>query len=183
MTRGAGASAMTAAAMTAIFALAMVTAMITDLTSMTIRNRVSIGLTLGFVLLAPFLGLPLSDYAWHIGVGGIALIITFSLFCLRAMGGGDAKLIAATALWFGPTISLLDYLVMVSILGGILTLTLILYRMIPRPLLADRYAFMGTLARKDVGIPYGIALGAAGLWTFPLSPVGESVKAYLAGAF
>ncbi len=55
--------------------------------------------------------------------------------------------------------------------------------MIPRPLLADRYAFLGTLARKDVGIPYGIALGAAGLWTFPLSPVGEMMKTYMAGAF
>lgn len=174
---------MTAAAMTAIFALAMVTAMITDLTSMTIRNRVSIGLTLDFVLLAPLLGLSLSDYAWHLAVGAITLILTFSLFCLRAMGGGDAKLIAATALWFGPNISLMDYLVMVSILGGVLTLTIILYRMIPRPLLANRYAFMGTLARKDVGIPYGIALGAAGLWTFPLSPVGTMMKASMAGIF
>ncbi|WP_235817637.1 A24 family peptidase [Brucella cytisi] len=174
---------MTAAAMTAIFALAMVTAMITDLTSMTIRNRVSIGLTLGFVLLAPLCGISLADYGWQLAVGGIALIITFSLFCLRAMGGGDAKLIAATALWFGPNASLMDYIVMVSILGGVLTLTIILYRMIPRPLLADRYAFLGTLARKDVGIPYGIALGAAGLWTFPQSPVGETMKTYMAGAF
>ncbi|MCH4541180.1 MULTISPECIES: A24 family peptidase [Brucella/Ochrobactrum group] len=174
---------MTAAAMTAIFALAMVTAMITDLMSMTIRNRVSISLTLGFILLAPLCGISLSDYGWHLAVGGIALIVTFSLFCLRAMGGGDAKLIAATALWFGPNTSLMDYLVMVSILGGVLTLTIILYRTIPRPLLADRYAFMGTLARKDIGIPYGIALGAAGLWTFPLSPVGISMMAYIAGAF
>ena len=169
--------------MTVIFALAMVTAMITDLMSMTIRNRVSISLTLGFILLAPLCGISLSDYGWHLAVGGIALIVTFSLFCLRAMGGGDAKLIAATALWFGPNVSLMDYLVMVSILGGVLTLTIILYRTIPRPLLADRYAFMGTLARKDIGIPYGIALGAAGLWTFPLSPVGISMMAYIAGAF
>jgi len=183
MTGDAGASAMTAAAMTAIFALAMVTAMITDLMSMTIRNRVSISLTLGFILLAPLCGISLSDYGWHLAGGGIALIVTFSLFCLRAMGGGDAKLIAATALWFGPNTSLMDYLVMVSILGGVLTLTIILYRTIPRPLLADRYAFMGTLARKDIGIPYGIALGAAGLWTFPLSPVGISMMAYIAGAF
>ncbi|UXO84285.1 prepilin peptidase [Brucella intermedia] len=175
--------AMTATVMTAIFALAMVTAMVTDLTSMTIRNRVSIGLTLGFLLLAPLCGISLSDFGWHLAVGGIALVITFALFCLRAMGGGDAKLIAATALWYGPDPSLMNYLVMVSILGGALTLTIILYRMIPRPLLADRFAFMGTLARKDVGIPYGIALGAAGLWTFPLTPVGESMKAYMVGMF
>ena len=174
---------MTATAMTVVFVLAMMTAIITDLTSMTIRNRVSIGLTLGFVLFAPLLGLPLSDYAWHLAVGSITLIITFVLFCLRAMGGGDAKLIAATALWLGPNISLMDYIVMVSILGGALTLTIILYRMIPRPLLTNRYAFMETLARKDVGIPYGIALGAAGLWAFPLSPVGEMMKAYMAGTF
>ncbi|WP_273791951.1 A24 family peptidase [Brucella anthropi] len=174
---------MIAAAMTAIFAVAMVTAMVTDLMSMTIRNRVSIGLTFGFVLLAPLCGISLSDYGWHLAVGGLALIVTFSLFCLRAMGGGDAKLIAASALWFGPNISLLDYLVMVSILGGVLTLVLLLYRTIPRPLLADRYAFMGMLARKDAGIPYGIALGAAGLWAFPVSPIGETIKAYMTGVF
>lgn len=168
-----------AALMTAIFVAAMVTAMITDLLSMTIRNRVSIGLAAGFLILAPFSGLSLADYGWHALAGALMLGITFLLFCMRTMGGGDAKMIAATTLWFGINPGLADYILKFSILGGVLTLLIILYRLMPRPVYADRYVFLERLSRKDVGIPYGIALGAAGLWSFPLSPVGQSIQSIL----
>jgi len=168
-----------AALMTAIFAAAMITAMITDLLSMTIRNRVSIGLAAGFIILAPFSGLPLADYGWHLLAGGLMLGITFVLFCLRTMGGGDAKIIAATTLWFGFHPALADYVVKFSLIGGVLTLLIILYRLMPRPAHADRYVFLERLSRKDVGIPYGIALGAAGLWSFPLSALGQSMQSIL----
>ncbi|MBA8837042.1 prepilin peptidase [Ochrobactrum sp. RH2CCR150] len=168
-----------AALMTAIFVAAMVSAMITDLLSMTIRNRVSIGLAAGFLILAPFSGLSLADYGWHVLAGVLMLGITFLLFCLRTMGGGDAKMIAATTLWFGFNPGLADYVLKFSILGGVLTLLIILYRLMPRPVYADRYVFLERLSRKDVGIPYGIALGAAGLWSYPLSPVGQSIQSIL----
>ena len=106
----------------ALLGTIFVAAMVTDLTSTTIRNRVTIGLAASFIILAPLVG-------------------------LRAMGDGDAKLIAATALWFGFDPGLAVYLLKALILGGVLTLMLVFYRMMPRPLLADRYAFMATLAR------------------------------------
>lgn len=168
-----------AALMTTIFVAAMVTAMITDLLSMTIRNRVSIGLAAGFILLAPFSGLALADYGWHLLAGALMLGLTFLLFCLRTMGGGDAKMIAATTLWFGFNPGLADYVIKFSLIGGVLTLLIILYRLMPRPAHADRYAFLERLSRKEVGIPYGIALGAAGLWSFPLSPIGQIMQSIL----
>ena len=48
------------------------------------------------------------------------------------IGGGDAKLAAATALWFGFDF-LLDYLVYASLFGGVLTLVLIQFRRLPLP--------------------------------------------------
>ena len=48
------------------------------------------------------------------------------------IGGGDAKLAAATALWFGFA-HLLDYLIYASLFGGVLTLVLIQFRKLPLP--------------------------------------------------
>ncbi|MBC2884071.1 prepilin peptidase [Ochrobactrum sp. CM-21-5] len=131
----------------ALLGTIFVAAMVTDLTSTTIRNRVTIGLAASFIILAPLVGLPLATYGWNLVADAVILVITFALFCLRAMGDGDAKLIAATALWFGFDPGLAVYLLKASILGGVLTLMLVLYRMTPRLLLADRYAFMARLAR------------------------------------
>ncbi len=168
-------AAAAAALMGLIFAGAMATAIVSDIASMTIRNRVSLALVAGFVLLAPLVGLPLPLYGWNLAAGALMLAVTFGCFCIGAMGGGDAKLIAATALWLGFDPSLADYLVRAALLGGALTLILLAYRRMPCPALAGRYAFLRTLARKDVGVPYGVALGAAGLWTFPHAPVGAAV--------
>ena len=48
------------------------------------------------------------------------------------IGGGDAKLAAATALWFGFD-HLLDYLLYASLFGGALTLVLLQFRQWPLP--------------------------------------------------
>ena len=75
---------------------------------------------------------------WHAGAGAIVLVVTFVMFSFGWIGGGDAKLAAATALWLGFA-HLFDYLVYASVLGGALTLALIQFRTLPLPqLLAGR---------------------------------------------
>ncbi len=54
--------------------------------------------------------------------------VCFILFVLNIMGGGDAKLLTALALWFGLTPSLLVFLVNVAFAGGILTLLILAIR-------------------------------------------------------
>jgi prepilin peptidase CpaA len=137
-----------------------------DLFTMTIANRVSLILIGGFGLLAIMTGMSVQDVLLHVGAGASVLVVAFALFSFGWIGGGDAKLAAATALWFGFN-HLFDYLIYSSILGGALTLLLIQFRMFPLPQLLVGRDWIERLHRRGGGIPYGIALAAAALLVYP----------------
>jgi prepilin peptidase CpaA len=144
----------------------MVFAAFSDLLTMTIPNRVSIALALLFAGLAAACGLSLPQISWHLASGAVMLALGFSLFAKGWIGGGDAKLAAATALWLGFE-HLGDYAILASALGGALTLLLLAVRKWPLPrTLADRPWIM-RLHEPSTGVPYGIALAAAGLLLYP----------------
>jgi prepilin peptidase CpaA len=149
-----------------LFPAAMAFAASSDLFTMTIANRVSLFLVAGFVLLALLMGVSSTEILWHCGAGGCALVIGFVLFSCGWIGGGDAKLAAATALWLGFA-HLFDYLIYASILGGALTLALIQFRMLPLPAALARREWIERLHRRGGGVPYGIALAAAALLVYP----------------
>ena len=94
-----------------VFPFCMVFAAVSDVLSMTIANRVSIVLVVTFAAVAPLTGMDWATYGWHFAACGIVLAVTFGMFAFGGMGGGDAKLMAATALWMGFNLNLLDYLV------------------------------------------------------------------------
>lgn len=85
-----------------IFPLAMALAAATDLFSMTVPNWISLLLVAGFAVLAPLVGIGWSEAGLHVALALGALILTFAMFSLGWIGGGDAKLFAATCLWLGP---------------------------------------------------------------------------------
>jgi prepilin peptidase CpaA len=136
---------------------------------MTISNRVSIILVGGFLALALMSGMPTMEVLSHAGAGAVVLVVTFGFFTCGWIGGGDAKLAAATAMWFGFDY-LLNYLVYASLLGGALTLLLIEVRLVPLPGLLAGQFWAQRLHRKDGDIPYGIALAAAALLVYPDTP-------------
>lgn len=150
----------------------MAYAAVSDLLSMTIANRVSVILIVTFLAVAPFAGMEWSAIGAHLATGAVLLAVTFLLFSLGAMGGGDAKLLASTGLWFGFGMPLVEYLVTAAVIGGILTFAIILFRGSAMAVLGGQIGFLRKLGSTDEGIPYGIALGIAGLLTFPDSPVG-----------
>ena len=82
------------------------------------------------------------------------------------IGGGDAKVAAAAALWFGFA-DLMNYLVWASLFGGALTLLLIQFRQWPLPSALTGQAWLLRLHAKDSGIPYGIALAIGALMIYP----------------
>src|SRR5205814_318790 len=84
-----------------LFPAMMAFAASSDLLTMTISNRVSLILIGGFFLFALVIGLSASTILWHIGAGCMVLAVAFGCFAMGWIGGGDAKLAAATALWFG----------------------------------------------------------------------------------
>lgn len=149
-----------------LFPAAMIYAAASDLITMTISNRLSIALFLGFFVLALLIGMPLADIGWHLAASGAVLIFAFAFFARGWIGGGDAKLAAATALWIGFS-HLMDYLLVAAILGGALTLLILQVRKWPLPQLLARQPWIARLHAMETGIPYGIALAAAGLIVYP----------------
>ena len=81
-----------------LFPAMMAFAASTDLFSMTISNRVTLVLVGGFVALAAFSGMAPADVLAHAGAALAVLSVTFVFFARGWIGGGDAKLAAATAL-------------------------------------------------------------------------------------
>jgi prepilin peptidase CpaA len=154
-----------------IFPFCMVYAAVSDMVSMTIANRVSVILVVAFAVAAPLTGMDWAAYGWHFAAGALVLAVTFGLFAVGAMGGGDAKLLAATAVWMGMSMELLQYLVFGAVIGGLLTLLIILYRASPLSALTGNYLLLRHFADRKTGIPYGVALGAAGLLVYPSTPL------------
>src|SRR5216684_8969846 len=153
----------------ALFPAMMAFAASSDFLTLTISNRVSLILVGGFVALAAIGGVSAADVLSHLAAGCVVLVAAFSLFARGIIGGGDAKLAAATALWLGFD-HLLPYLLYASLFGGALTLLLVQFRMMPLPQALARQEWVQRLHRKDGGIPYGIALAAAALAVYPQTP-------------
>jgi prepilin peptidase CpaA len=168
------------AAILVVFPFAMAHAAISDMLSMTIANRVSLLLIGSFAILAPLTGMPLYALGMHAVAMIVVLAVCFGFFAMGVMGGGDAKLLASTALWFGFSPELMNYLLLASILGGALTLAILNYRGSSMAVLTGRVGFLARIADAKEKIPYGIALGAAGLIVFPDTEMAQWVMQRLA---
>jgi len=149
-----------------VFPLLMIFAALADLFTMTIPNRVSLVLIAAYLLLALYLRLPLATVGLHVSCGLAMLALTFTMFQMGWIGGGDAKLAAATALWVGwPT--LFEYGLAASLIGGALTIAILALRHYELPEKLLSVGFIAKLAEKNGGVPYGIALALAGLVIYP----------------
>jgi len=149
-----------------LFPALMAFAASSDLLTMTISNRLSLALAGGFFLLTLITGMSLAAIGMHLAAAALVLTVCFGFFSMGWIGGGDAKLAAATALWFGFDF-LLDYLIYASLFGGVLTLVLIQFRRLPLPGPLARQTWILRLHDAGGGVPYGIALAAAALSVYP----------------
>lgn len=145
-----------------------------DLVSMTISNKVSLALMAGFCAMAYWVDMGLAKFGWHWAMFAITLIAGFGLFAAGIVGGGDAKLLASTSLWLGWEHTF-DYVLVFSIIGGLLTIVLLRLRSVPLPERVENVDWIARLYRADTGIPYGIAMGAAALLVYPSTPWMEHV--------
>lgn len=137
-----------------------------DLASFTIPNFLSIAMIALFGVFAVAAGLTLPAIGWHLLAGAAGLVIGFTLFALGWIGGGDAKLFAAVALWLGFT-DLLAYALLASAFGGALTLALLALRQWPLPQVLARQAWILNLHDTRSGIPYGVALALGAFILLP----------------
>jgi len=141
-----------------------------DLFTMRIANEISIALAFGFLPLA--LAFDLSP--WVIGIhylcGVATLVVTFTLFALGKIGGGDAKLAAASAIWIGLDV-LPTYAITASLFGGLLALTILAIRQFSLPLVLLRCAWIARLHEPKGDIPFGVALGLGGVYVYPQTAI------------
>jgi len=149
-----------------LFPAMMAFAAASDLFTMTISNRVALILVGGFVVMALATGMAPQAMLMHGAAGLTVLVAAFICFARGWIGGGDAKLAAATALWLGFD-HLLPYVLYASLLGGALTLAMLQFRRLPLPAALNGQEWVARLHQAGNGVPYGIALAAAALMIYP----------------
>ena len=149
------------------FPLAMAYAAASDLLSMTISNKVSLILVGGFFAIAPFVpGMDLETFGLHLAAGAVVLAISFLMFGFGWIGGGDAKIAAAASMWIGFDLTI-EYMSWTAIIGGGVTIVVLMMRQRVSPAFAARYSWLYRLHDPASGVPYGIALAAAALLVYP----------------
>jgi len=157
-----------------LFPLMMAYAAFSDILTMTIPNKLTLALGVAYFGMAAATGQPLETVLTHVACAATVLAIAFVMFCMGWMGGGGAKLASAVALWMGFPLSA-EYLLIASFFGGGLTLAIILGRKQPLPARLVGYAWIERLHNEKTGVPYGVALAAAGLLLYTETGVWKSL--------
>lgn len=149
-------------------AIALLTAGFTDLKSRKIANWLNgaIAITAPLFWWASDMAL-WPDVAAQFGMAVATFAVLSILFAIRAMGGGDVKLLTALALWISPML-FLKLLVMMALLGGVLTIGFGMWHLWRRQ-------------RDKITIPYGVAIAAAGIWVITTFYLPASMFGTVAG--
>ena len=144
-----------------IFTAALIAAAISDAVTFLIPNRYSAAIILAFVVFA--IGKPAPFWLHGVEVGVALFVVGVLLFQNGILGGGDVKLLTASALWAGfDQVTLL--LLVTAIGGGVLALAQLspLHRLLPAraggPPVGDD---LRNKLRQPV--PYGLAIAVAGV--------------------
>lgn len=155
-------------------ALAVVGAL-KDLTSYTIPNWISLALIAAFVPAALVVGAPLSQIGLCLAVGFGGLVLGMGMFAAGWIGGGDGKLFAASALWLGWP-AFLPFMLYTGLAGGALTLAILTLRSgWLAPAVAGGPAWLRKLGASGGDLPYGVAIAAGALASFPQSALAHGL--------
>ena len=153
----------------AIFIATMLAAAYNDATTMKIPNWISLALIAGFVVLQPFLFQGWDILATHLMVGGVFFLTGFAMFAFGWLGGGDAKLMAATALWWQWP-DAITYISFTTLIGAALGIVLIIRsKFLPIRILTSQIPL--AMFKEEKNMPYGLALAAGALLTLPKSHI------------
>lgn len=152
-----------------VFTTPQFMAALNDANAMKIPNRIPVFAFLGFLLMVPLTWAGVPMLMEHLMVGTTVFAVGFAMFAFGWMGGGDSKLMAATAFWFTwPDV--VNYMIYTALFGGALTLFILLGRKyVPVRVLTSQWA--QTMFRDETKIPYGLALAAGAIMTLPGSQI------------
>lgn len=149
----------------AVFAGLLIYAACSDVARLLIPNWVSIALTAAFPVVALAVGMPLAEIGLHFLFGVGVLVVGFFLFQGGVIGGGDAKLLAATAVWTGfPAFA--PFALGTVLAGGLIAVVLLLARRVFKQA-ESLPSFVNRLLTPRSGVPYGVAIMIGGLLATP----------------
>ncbi len=152
-----------------VFATPQLMAALNDANAMKIPNRIPLIVLAAYFVMVPFTWAGLPNFVEHLTVGTVFFAVGFAMFAFGWMGGGDSKLLAATAFWFTWP-DAFAYMVYTAVFGGILTLFIMLGRSyIPVRILTTQWA--QTMFKDQTKIPYGLALAAGAIAVLPQSQI------------
>ena len=150
----------------AAFAGLLIYAACSDIARLIIPNWVSIALVSIFPLAALASGMAPMEIGMHLLFGAAVLVVGFFLFSGNIIGGGDAKLFAATAVWTGFQSFFMPFMYWTVVAGGVMALALLAARQLVKAEVTGR-PFLNHLLKKQNGIPYGVAIMFGGLMAIP----------------
>lgn len=159
-----------------LFPAGMALAASSDLLTMKISNALVILLALAFFVVAIAVQLPFDVLGMHALCGLAVLVAGFAFFAFGWIGGGDAKLAAAIALWLGFG-QAMPFLIYAALFGGVLTLAILGLRNLPLMPVIARHQWLERLHDRKSGVPYGIALAIAGLLAYSNSTIFSQLTA------
>jgi len=157
------------------FPALVIAAAVKDAASYTIPNWISLALIAAFPVAALAAGLPLGAMGLQAAIGAGALVAGMAMFAAGWIGGGDAKLFAAAALWLGWPAAL-SFILATGLAGGVLTALLMGLRSAPlRPFAPSGPAWLARLAEPGESVPYGVAIAVGALCAFPISTLARAL--------
>jgi prepilin peptidase CpaA len=148
--------------LTAAFCALLATAAFCDLRWYLIPNAISVALVLLFPLHVLVSPVPVA-WAISLAVAAALFVVGFAVYLRGWAGGGDVKLLAASALWVGPALIGPQLLVM-ALAGGVLALAALGVQYVRRYAAGGIVGVMapdGSIAAPKV--PYGVAIAVGGI--------------------
>ena len=154
-----------------IYVFLLVMAALSDLCSLRIPNWLTGSLALAFPIVALLLLRHPVDWLSHLAAGFGVFTVAAALFFLRLIGGGDAKLLAATALWIGLG-QISSFLILVALMGGVFALVILFLRHpFTQTMLLATLRRLPTITQRDMPVPYGVPIALAGILMIPALPL------------
>ena len=138
-----------------------------------IPNWLNLAIVGAFFPVAWLAGMPWDVFIWHLAAFGVVLATMFAVFMLlpaSKFGGGDAKMIAAVAIWIDWN-HLLEFGIMTALAGGVLAAIMWLWRVlqIEYGVWMQGDSTLRKVMSYNVKLPYGAAIAAGGIYAYTLS--------------
>ena len=152
-----------------VFPAALLIAAANDIYEFKIPNWISIVLVAAFPAAGLAVGASPDLLVEGVLIGAASLTIGFGLFAGKIIGGGDAKLFAATAPWLGLG-GIGIFLFNTAISGLILAMVMGMFRKLPVLPVYAHAPWLIRLHERKKDLPYAVAIASGALLSFSQTP-------------